>query len=99
MRISDWSSDVCSSDLILGEDVRLPNRFYLGGDNFRGFRTGGIGPRDTSTGDSLGGEQYYKGSADLSFPIGLPNEYGIKGILFTEEIGKASCRERVCTYV
>lgn len=68
----------------LGEDVRLPNRFYLGGDNFRGFRTGGVGPRDTSTGDSLGGEQYYKGSADVSFPIGLPNEYGIKGILFTE---------------
>src|SRR3546814_5928116 len=32
MRISDWSSDVCSSDLLdelhlaLGEDVRLPRR-------------------------------------------------------------------------
>jgi outer membrane protein insertion porin family len=68
----------------LGQDVRLPSRFYLGGDNFRGFATGGVGPRDTSTGDSLGGEQYYKGSADLAFPIGLPNEYGIKGILFSE---------------
>jgi len=68
----------------IGQDVRLPNRFYIGGDTFRGFKTGGVGPRDTSTGDSLGGEQYYKGSADLTFPIGLPNEFGIKGILFSE---------------
>ncbi len=68
----------------VGEDVRLPNRYFIGGDSFRGFRTGGIGPRDTTTGDALGGEQYYKGSADVSFPIGLPSEFGIKGILFTE---------------
>src|SRR3546814_17032479 len=32
----------------------------------------------------MGGGQDYKGLADLCFPIGLPNEYVIKGILFTE---------------
>lgn len=68
----------------IGDDVRLPNRFFIGGDTFRGFETGGIGPRDITTGDALGGEKYYKSEADLSFPIGLPNEFGIKGRLFTE---------------
>src|SRR3546814_13038917 len=32
----------------------------------------------------MGGGQDYKGLADLCFPIGLPNEYVINGILFTE---------------
>ena len=68
----------------LGDDVRLPNRYFIGGDTFRGFETGGIGPRDITTGDALGGEKYYKAEADVSFPIGLPNEFGIKGRLFTE---------------
>jgi outer membrane protein insertion porin family len=68
----------------LQDDVRLPNRFFIGGDTFRGFRTGGIGPRDTTTNDALGGERYYKAEADLTFPIGLPNEFGIKGRVFTE---------------
>ena len=68
----------------LEDDVRLPNRFFIGGDTFRGFDSGGIGPRDRTTGDALGGEKYYKAEADLSFPIGLPNEFGIKGRLFTE---------------
>lgn len=68
----------------LQDDVRLPNRFFIGGDSFRGFRTGGIGPRDITTNDALGGERYYKAEADLTFPIGLPNEFGIKGRVFTE---------------
>lgn len=68
----------------IDDDVRLPNRFFIGGDTFRGFESGGIGPRDITTGDSLGGEKYYKAEADASFPIGLPNEFGIKGRLFTE---------------
>lgn len=68
----------------LDDDVRMPNRFFIGGDTFRGFESGGIGPRDITTKDSLGGEKYYKVETDLVFPIGLPNEFGIKGRLFTE---------------
>ncbi|WP_341914278.1 outer membrane protein assembly factor BamA [Ferrovibrio terrae] len=67
----------------LSDVVRLPNRFFVGGDSFRGFAVGGIGPRDTTTSDSLGGQKYYTGEADLMFPIGLPNEFGIKGRLFS----------------
>lgn len=66
----------------LSDDVRLPNRFFVGGDSFRGFETGGIGPRDITTKDALGGTKYYTGEADMMFPIGLPNEFGIKGRLF-----------------
>ncbi len=68
----------------LGEDVRIDDRFFVGGDNFRGFSVGGIGPRDTSTGDALGGNIYYVGVAELSFPLGLPKEYGILGRAFSE---------------
>ena len=55
----------------------LNNRFFIGGDTLRGFRVGGIGPRDANTTNSLGGKYYYTGTAELSFPLGLPKEIGI----------------------
>ena len=66
----------------LGEPVNIADRFFLGGDTFPGFRVAGIGPRDSIFGDSLGGDQYYRGTTDLAFPVGLPDEYGIKGHAF-----------------
>ena len=60
----------------------LNNRFFIGGDTLRGFRVGGIGPRDANTTDSLGGKYYYTGTAELSFPLGLPKEIGILGKAF-----------------
>ena len=39
----------------IGQDVRVLDRYSLGGDSFRGFNTSGIGPRDRSTNDALGG--------------------------------------------
>ncbi|MGH7000508.1 MAG: outer membrane protein assembly factor BamA, partial [Stellaceae bacterium] len=30
----------------IGQSVRIEDRFFVGGDNLRGFATGGIGPRD-----------------------------------------------------
>lgn len=68
----------------LGEDVKLQNRFFLGGDSFRGFETSGLGPRDTSTSDALGGEYVFNSTFDLRFPLGLPNEYQISGVLFSD---------------
>lgn len=62
----------------------LNNRFFIGGDTLRGFRVGGIGPRDANTGDSLGGKYYYTGTAELSFPLGLPKEIGILGKAFVD---------------
>ena len=68
----------------IGEDVGLLDRFFVGGDNLRGFATGGIGPRDTSTDDSLGGELMYTGGVELSVPLGLPKELGISGKIFSD---------------
>lgn len=66
------------------EGVRITDRFFLGGSNLRGFQTSGAGPRDLATGDSLGGKQIYYGSLQFRFPIGLPDEFGITGVLFSD---------------
>ena len=66
------------------EDVRINERFYLGGDSLRGFRRSGIGPRDRSTDDALGGNYFYRGSVELTFPLGLPEELGVAGHSFTD---------------
>lgn len=66
------------------EDVAINERFYLGGANLRGFEQGGIGPRDTATDDALGGNRFYRASAEFSFPIGLPEEMGVKGHTFAD---------------
>lgn len=66
------------------EDVKINERFYLGGNTLRGFERSGVGPRDSATDDALGGNFYYRGSAEIGFPIGLPEELGVKGHLFTD---------------
>lgn len=72
----------------IGQDVRLQERFYVGGNNFRGFEFGGVGPRDKTTGDSLGANNYWIVTAEMTFPLGLPKELGLKGRVFTD-IGSA----------
>ena len=67
-----------------GEDVHLSNRFFIGGNNLRGFAYGGVGPRDSETDDRLGGNLYYVGSAEVRFPIGLPEELRIFGRAFVD---------------
>jgi outer membrane protein insertion porin family len=69
---------------ILGEDVHIANRFFLGGQNLRGFQYGGVGPRDDDTNDSLGGNLYYVGTAEMRFPLGLPDELRIFGRGFVD---------------
>lgn len=83
------------SGLILawgGDDVRINDRFFKGGNSFRGFETAGIGPRvvqrnaqgELIRGDSLGGNFYAIGAVELGFPLGLPEQYGVRGSVFTE---------------
>ncbi|HEY3813922.1 MAG TPA: outer membrane protein assembly factor BamA [Caulobacteraceae bacterium] len=67
-----------------GDTVRINDRFFKGGDTFRGFQVAGIGPRDTGTHDALGGNMYAIGTVEFAFPNGLPEEYGIKTALFTD---------------
>jgi outer membrane protein insertion porin family len=67
-----------------GEKTRIQHRFFLGGESLRGFQTGGAGPRETSKGASLGGKELYAGSAELTFPSGLPREIGIRASVFSD---------------
>lgn len=67
-----------------GQQVLLQDRFFVGGDNLRGFQSAGIGPRDSVSGDALGGQKYYLGSVTLGVPLGLPKEFGISGRIFTD---------------
>lgn len=70
----------------LGERVKLNDRFFKGGADFRGFKSGGIGPRDTGTtnNDAVGAEAYAFGTAEVSFPNGLPEALGITTSLFSD---------------
>lgn len=68
-----------------GDDtVRINERFYLGGNNLRGFASGGVGPRDLTTDDALGGEHFYRGSVELEFPSGLPEDLGVRLHVFSD---------------
>jgi outer membrane protein insertion porin family len=67
-----------------GQDVLIQDRFFVGGDNLRGFQSAGIGPRDSVSGDALGGQKYYLGSVTLGVPLGLPKELGVSGRVFTD---------------
>jgi outer membrane protein insertion porin family len=68
------------------EKVRIQDRFFVGGDNLRGFESAGIGPRDVTveSADSLGGQMYYLGSTEFSYPLGLPSEFDIRGKAFID---------------
>ena len=68
----------------IGDDIRIIDRFFLGGNSLRGFEDSGVGPRDLATQDSVGGNWYYRGTVGLRFPLGLPNEFGLSGRIFTD---------------
>src|SRR3546814_16914339 len=84
MRISDWSSDVCSSDLAtaasagpprLHDDLRHPHRLAgLADDGGRVLDAEGSG----------------KPAFLVEVETALPRRH---------QLGRASCRERVCQYV
>lgn len=67
-----------------GKGVRINDRTFLGSDDIRGFDVAGIGPRTKSKGEALGGKTFYTGSLELTFPLGLSPELGIKGVAFTD---------------
>jgi len=75
----------------LGNDTsRSIDRFILTPSVMRGFEPGGIGPRDQSSigattsnyDDFLGGNFYAVARFDAEFPLGLPEELGLRGGLF-----------------
>lgn len=68
-----------------GEDVRLLDLFFKGGETVRGFERSGYGPRDLLTDDALGGQTFWATNIELRFPIPLiPDELGISGAVFAD---------------
>lgn len=69
-----------------GMDTRVSDRFFSSASIIRGFESGGIGARDgaSSDGAALGGNYYAAARLEATFPLGLPEEYGIKGGLFLD---------------
>src|SRR3546814_15582705 len=87
MRISDWSSDVCSSDLCSGHGA-LANARYVSGDGFSEPKA--LMSRDHFLTPRL---------VPLRVECGETPPTGVRGPHFAwvmpREIGRASCRERV----
>ncbi len=70
-----------------GRDVPLQDRFFKGADSFRGFAQAGVGPRQVGNDgdtDAIGAQSYAIATAELTFPVGLPEQWGIEGAAFTD---------------
>ncbi len=68
----------------LGQHERIIDRFFLGGDNLRGFQTGGAGPHAVSGGDSIGGRLIWTQSSEFRFPLPVSPDLGLTGRLFVD---------------
>ena len=68
----------------LGQDIKIYQRYQLGGYNLRGFKDYGISPRDALTFDAYGGDWTGTGTIELRVPLGIPKEAGIKTKLFND---------------
>ena len=69
-----------------GQVVRVNERFFEGGDTFRGFALAGVGPRDIHARgeNSVGGNAYAIGTVSLRLPDFLPADYGVGLALFSD---------------
>ncbi len=80
-----------------GEDVRMTDLFFKGGETIRGFERAGYGPRDACedpiTGhhvgqcskDSLGGKIFWATTAEVRFPFPfIPDNIGMQGAVFVD---------------
>ncbi len=66
--------------------TRLTDRYFLSSRQLRGFEPLGVGPRDLEAPneDALGGNYYAVARLEADFPLGIPEEYGIRGGVFLD---------------
>jgi len=68
-----------------GDDIRLTDLYYRGGETVRGFDRGGFGPRDLQTNDAIGGTTYWATTAEIRFPLPfVPDDLGLSGAVFAD---------------
>jgi outer membrane protein insertion porin family len=87
---ADWGISVSAGAgylFNLGKQESVIDRFYLGGDNLRGFEIGGAGPHVVNSDgsvDSVGGRFIYTQSTELRFPLPVPQDLGVTGRAFVD---------------
>jgi outer membrane protein insertion porin family len=72
---------------LTSDKIPVQDRFFKGADSFRGFYRAGIGPRMTDAfggNDAIGGYTYAIGTVEVNFPLGLPEEFGLEGAVFSD---------------
>jgi outer membrane protein insertion porin family len=84
----DWGIKIAGStgymDLLPGGREEIIDRFFLGGDNLRGFEIGGAGPHDVSTDTPLGGRFIWTQTTELRFPLPVSPDLGLNGRAFVD---------------
>src|SRR3546814_1624527 len=111
MRISDWSSDVCSSDLgpleefdfdTFGQVMRVNVLGSIIGGKIlvAGMKARGVGRIvNISSRAALGKELRTAYAASKAALLGMTKTWALElGRFGITENGRASCRERVCQY-
>jgi outer membrane protein insertion porin family len=84
---SDWGVSLTGNIGYLfneGQQEQIIDRFFLGGDNLRGFQIGGAGPHDAITGDPVGGRFIWTESTELHFPLPISADIGLSGRTFVD---------------
>ena len=72
---------------LFGDNLHFADSFKLGGQSLRGFADNGVGPRDEDAkkkDGTIGGKFLFSGTVSLGFPLGLPEEYQIRGRAFSD---------------
>ena len=84
----DWGIKIGGStgymDLLPGGREEIIDRFFLGGDNLRGFETGGAGPHDLVTDTPLGGRFIWTQTTELRYPLPVSPDLGLSGRAFVD---------------
>jgi len=84
----DWAIAVSAGAgqlLPLGAREKIIDRFFLGGENLRGFAVGGAGPRAVLIGNnSIGGRFIWTQSTELRFPLPVSADLGLRGRVFVD---------------
>jgi outer membrane protein insertion porin family len=84
---SDWGFAISAGTGYLynyNVPEKIIDNFFLGGDNLRGFQSGGAGPHTVVGGNSIGGQFIWTQSTELRFPLPISPDLGLSGRAFVD---------------